>query len=141
MVDYMLSFCQKLTGMMKVAQDSLAQAQAQEKQCVWFDEKACLCTFERGDKVMVFLPLKTDKLQQAWEGPHVILDRLDDVTYVAARSRSDKKPKIVHVNMLKPYFKRSDVVFWISSAEGSPDDPEEPVMYGDWGKEVGIEEI
>ncbi|KYO43983.1 hypothetical protein Y1Q_0017386 [Alligator mississippiensis] len=87
---------------------------------------------------MVFLPLKTDKLQATWEGPH-ILDKLDDVTYVVARS--GKKPKTVHVNMLKPYYNRSDAVFWISSVEGSPEDPEEPVMYGDWDGEAGIEEL
>ncbi|KYO39883.1 hypothetical protein Y1Q_0006747 [Alligator mississippiensis] len=133
----MLSFHQKLTDMMKVARDSLAQAQ--EKQSAWYDEKACLRTFERGDRVMVFLPLKTDKLQAAWEGPHVILDKLDNVTYVVARS--GKKPKTVHVNMLKPYFNRSDVVFWVSSVEGSPEDPEELVMYGDWDGEAGIEEL
>ncbi|KYO22647.1 hypothetical protein Y1Q_0003163 [Alligator mississippiensis] len=126
-VEYVLSFRQKLTDMMKVARDSLAQAQ--EKQSAWYDENAHLCTFESGDKVMVLLPLKTDKLQAAWEGPHVVLDKMDDVTYVVARS--GKKPKIVHMNMLKPYFNRSDAVFWISSIEGSPEDPEEPVMYGD----------
>ncbi|KYO44041.1 hypothetical protein Y1Q_0023045 [Alligator mississippiensis] len=63
MVEYVLSFHQKLTDMMKVARDSLAQAQ--EKQSAWYDEKAHLRNFERGDKVMVFLPLKTDKLQAA----------------------------------------------------------------------------
>ncbi|KYO47572.1 hypothetical protein Y1Q_0019685 [Alligator mississippiensis] len=88
---------------------------------------------------MVFLPLKIDKLQAAWEGPHVILDKLDDVTYVVARS--GKKPKTVHVNMLKPYFNRSDAVFQISSVEGSPEDPEEPVMCVDWDGESGIEEL
>ncbi|KYO28110.1 hypothetical protein Y1Q_0005104 [Alligator mississippiensis] len=136
-VEYMLSFCKKLTDMMKVARDSLGQAQ--EKQSTWYDEKAHLCTFERGNKVMVFLPLKTDKLQAAWEGPHVILDELEDVTYVVAKS--GKKPKTVHVNMLKPYFNRSNAVFWISSVEGSPEDPEEPVMYSDWDGEAGIEEL
>ncbi|KYO27311.1 hypothetical protein Y1Q_0021238 [Alligator mississippiensis] len=123
--------------MMKVAQDSLAEAQ--EKQCVWYDKKARLHTFEQGNKIMVFLPLKTDKLQAAWEGPHVILDKLDNVTYVVARS--GKRPKTFHVNMLKPYFNKNDVVLWISSVEGSPEDPEEPVMYGDWDGEAGVEEL
>ncbi|KYO40107.1 hypothetical protein Y1Q_0013299 [Alligator mississippiensis] len=41
----------------------------------------------------------------------------------------------------KLMFGRSDVVFWISSVEGSPKDPEEPVMYGDWDGEAGIEEF
>ncbi|KYO18274.1 hypothetical protein Y1Q_0002548 [Alligator mississippiensis] len=36
---------------------------------------------------------------------------------------------------------RSDAVFWIASVEGSPEDPEEPVMYGDWDEEEGIEEL
>ncbi|KYO19812.1 hypothetical protein Y1Q_0016067 [Alligator mississippiensis] len=136
-VEYVLSFRQKPTDTMKVSRDSLGQAQ--EKQSTWYDEKAHLCTFEQGDKVMVFLPLKTDKLQAAWEGPYIILDKLDDVTYVLARS--GKKPKTVHVNMSKPYFNRSDAVFWISSVEGSAEDPEEPVMYGDWDGEAGIEEL
>ncbi|KYO22569.1 hypothetical protein Y1Q_0003103 [Alligator mississippiensis] len=43
-VKYMLSFRQKLTDMMTVAQDSLGQVQ--EKQTAWYDEKAHLRTFE-----------------------------------------------------------------------------------------------
>ncbi|KYO39384.1 hypothetical protein Y1Q_0013349 [Alligator mississippiensis] len=123
--------------MMKVVRDSLGQAQ--EKQSSWYDEKVRLYTFEQCDNVMVFLPLKTDKLQAAWEGPHAILDRLDDVTYVV--SISDRKPKTVHVNMLKPYYDRKEMVFWVSSVEGTSEDPEELVMYGDWDGEAGIEEL
>ncbi|KYO44553.1 hypothetical protein Y1Q_0016703 [Alligator mississippiensis] len=123
--------------MMKVARDSLGQAQ--EKQRSWYDEKACLRTFEWGDNVMVFLPLKTDKLQAAWEGLHAILDRLDDVTYIVAIR--DRKPKTVYVNMLKPYCDRKEMVFWVPSIEGTLEDPKELVMYGDWDGEAGIEEL
>ncbi|KYO40763.1 hypothetical protein Y1Q_0009439 [Alligator mississippiensis] len=90
---------------------------------------------------MVFLPLKVDKLRAAWEGPWLILDRLDDVTYVESESGSHKKPKVVHVNMLKSYIDRGEMVFWVSPADSSPEDPEEPVMYGDWDGETGIEEL
>ncbi|KYO27808.1 hypothetical protein Y1Q_0013007 [Alligator mississippiensis] len=136
-VEYVLNFRQKLTDLMKMARDSLGQAQ--EKQRSWYDEKAHLRTFEQGDNVMVFLPLKTDKLQVAWEGPRAILDRLDEVTYVVAIR--DRKPKTVHVNMLKPYYDRKEMVFWVPSIEGTPEDPEELVMYGDWDGEAGIEEL
>ncbi|XP_059570175.1 uncharacterized protein LOC132243804 [Alligator mississippiensis] len=136
-VECVLDFRQKLTDMMKVARDSLGQAQ--EKQRSWYDEKARLRTFERGENVMVFLPLKTDKLQAAWEGPHAVLDRLDDVTYVVGIK--GRKPKTIHVNMLKPYYDRKEMVFWVPSIEGTPEDPEEPVMYGDWDGEAGIEEL
>ncbi|KYO29886.1 hypothetical protein Y1Q_0018548 [Alligator mississippiensis] len=123
--------------MRKVERDSLGQAQ--EKQRSWYDEKARLRTFERGENVMVFLPLKTDKLQGAREGPHAVLDRLDDVNYVVAIR--DRKPKTVHVNMLKPYYDRKEMVFWVPSIEGTPEGLEEPVMYGDWDDEAGIEEL
>ncbi|KYO39925.1 hypothetical protein Y1Q_0004434 [Alligator mississippiensis] len=116
-------------------------AEAQEKQSVWYDKKAGSRTFERGDKVMVFLPLKTDKLRVAWEGPWLILDRLDNMTYVGSKSGSCKKPKVVHVNMLKPYIDRGETVFWVSPADSSPEDLEEPVMHGDWDGEAGIEEL
>ncbi|KYO26452.1 hypothetical protein Y1Q_0010546 [Alligator mississippiensis] len=119
--------------MMEVVRDSLGQAQEKQRSC--YDEKARLRTFERGDNVMVFLPLKTDKLRAAWEGPHAVLDRLDDVTYVVAIR--DRKPKTVYVNMLKPYYDRKEMVFWVP-IEGTP---EELVMYGDWDGEAGIEEL
>ncbi|KYO29078.1 hypothetical protein Y1Q_0009879 [Alligator mississippiensis] len=100
----------------------------------------CTCLEQRaGGRAQEPQKLRTDKLEAAWEGPHVILDKLDNVTYVVARS--GEKPKTVHVNMLKPYFNRSDAVFWISSVEGSPEDPEESVTYGDWDGEAGIEEL
>ncbi|KYO26028.1 hypothetical protein Y1Q_0003794 [Alligator mississippiensis] len=83
---------------------------------------------------------KTSVVEQAaWEGPHAILDRLDEMTYVVAIR--DRKPKTVHVNMLKSYYDRKEMVFWVPSIEGTLEDPEEPVMYGDWDGEAGIEEL
>ncbi|KYO46394.1 hypothetical protein Y1Q_0006949 [Alligator mississippiensis] len=38
-------------------------------------------------------------------------------------------------------FGRKEIVFWVPSIEGTPEDLEEPVMYGDWDDEAGIEEL
>ncbi|XP_048339157.1 uncharacterized protein LOC125425633 [Sphaerodactylus townsendi] len=121
-VDYVLSFRERLKDMMSVVQENLAKAQA--TQSSWYDKTARSRTFELGDKVMVFLPLRSDKLKVAWEGPHVIVDRLDDVTYAVALERSGKKTKVVHVNMLKPYLERRMVLNVTRREEGDeePDD-------------------
>ncbi|XP_048357553.1 uncharacterized protein LOC125435398 [Sphaerodactylus townsendi] len=115
-VDYVLSFRERLKDMMSVVQENLAKAQA--TQSSWYDKTARSRTFELGDKVMVFLPLRSDKLKAAWEGPHVIVDRLDDVTYAVALERSGKKTKVVHVNMLKPYLERRMVLNVTRREEG-----------------------
>lgn len=52
---------------------------------------------------MVFLSLWVDKLKAAWEGPHGMADKLDDVTYIVEMERTGKRAKVFHINMLKPF--------------------------------------
>ena len=42
------------------------------------------------------------KLQLKWEGPYLILKKLSDVVYRIQRSKG-AKPRVVHVDRLKPY--------------------------------------
>ncbi|XP_054830604.1 uncharacterized protein LOC129326461 [Eublepharis macularius] len=65
-------------------------------------------------------------LKAAWEGPHAIVDKLDDITCAVAMARSGHKTKVVHVNMLEPLTERP-MVLPVTRKEGEnamlDDDP------------------
>ncbi|GBN47251.1 Mitotic spindle assembly checkpoint protein MAD1 [Araneus ventricosus] len=42
------------------------------------------------------------KLQQNWEGPYTVVEKLNDVVYRVQRS-PNAKPKVIHINRLAPY--------------------------------------
>ena len=59
-----------------------------------------------GQLVWLYNPAKkknlSPKLQLRWEGPWIVVKRLSDVT-VRIRQRTGGKPRVVHVDRLKPY--------------------------------------
>lgn len=65
MVNYVLSFRERLKGMMRIVQE---MAEAWPEQKSWYSKTA----HSIGDKMVVFLSLKGDKLKVAWQGPNLI---------------------------------------------------------------------
>ena len=63
-------------------------------------------TFKRGDAVWLYNPRRrkglSPKLQYAYEGPYLVVKRLDDLTFRIQRGPK-AKAKVVHHNRLKPY--------------------------------------
>ncbi|KAJ8910252.1 hypothetical protein NQ315_007474, partial [Exocentrus adspersus] len=71
-----------------------------------YDLRANTGGFQVGEKVWLYNPKRTKrkspKLQKSWEGPYIIVTRLNDVVY-----RIEKNPQanmnIVHIDRLTPY--------------------------------------
>jgi len=61
--------------------------------------------FKTGDKVLLLLPRKENKLEIAWRGPFVVLSRVGDVDY---KLRVGTKPKLYHANLLRRYYDREE---------------------------------
>ena len=63
-------------------------------------------TFNRGDAVWLYNPKRrkglSPKLQYAYEGPYLVVKRLDDLTFRIQRGPK-AKAKVIHHNRLKPY--------------------------------------
>lgn len=58
-----------------------------------------------GDKVLIFLLIKLNKLLMQWKGLYDIVEKLGDMVY---KVNVDGKLKIFYVNLLKKYVERDD---------------------------------
>ncbi|KAJ8915311.1 hypothetical protein NQ315_014819, partial [Exocentrus adspersus] len=71
-----------------------------------YDLRANTGGFQVGEKVWLYNPKRTKgkspKLQKSWEGPYIIVTRLNDVVY-RIQKNPQAKMKIVHIDRLTSY--------------------------------------
>ncbi|XP_065438320.1 uncharacterized protein LOC135981052 [Chrysemys picta bellii] len=121
-VEYVLTFRERLAELMGLARENLARAQRKQK--VWYDRTARARAFATGDQVMVLIPVRKNKLQAAWEGPFKVVKQLNEVNYVVELSNRAHHHRVYHVNMMKPYYDRGNMVLAVCGQwEGQGDDP------------------
>ena len=65
---------------------------------------------------------KSPKLQKKWRGPHMIVERYSDVTYLVAES-AVKSPKVVHYDRLKKYQGNKRPVWMRKYQRPAPEEP------------------
>ncbi|CAM5127688.1 unnamed protein product, partial [Eretmochelys imbricata] len=107
---------------MGLARENLARAQ--KKQKVWNDLTVRARAYTTGDQVMVLIPVRKNKLQATWEGPFKVVKQLNDVNYVVELSNRAHHCLEYHVNMMKPYYARENVVLALCGHwEEQGDDP------------------
>ena len=72
-----------------------------------YDIKAMNHEFQEGGKVWLWNPVRrkglSPKLQSNWDGPYIVLKRLNDVVVRIRRSLSSKL-NIEHYDRLAPYY-------------------------------------
>ncbi|CAM5129251.1 unnamed protein product [Natator depressus] len=121
-VEYVLTFRERLAELMGLARENLARAQRKQK--VWYDRTARARAYATGDQVMVLIPVRKNKLQAAWEGPFKVVKQLNEVNYVVELSNRAHHRRVYHVNMMKPYYARGNVVLAVCGQwEEQGDDP------------------
>lgn len=92
----------------------LAQECVKQKTAVYkhfADRKAKHRSLSVGDKVLVLLTDEHNKLRVMWKGPFTIVQKLSPVNYKICMKGQEK---IFHINMLKKYVERTDVVVNLS---------------------------
>ncbi|CAM5130792.1 unnamed protein product [Natator depressus] len=107
-VEYVMTFRERLAELMGLARENLARAQ--KKQKVWYDRTVRARAYATGDQVMVLIPVKRNKLQAAWKGLFKVVKQLNEVNYVLELSNRAHHRRVYHVNMMKPYYARGNVV-------------------------------
>ncbi|CAM5137915.1 unnamed protein product [Eretmochelys imbricata] len=121
-VEYVLIFRERLAELMGLARANLARAQ--KKQKVWYDRTVRARAYATGDLVRVLIPMRKDKLQATWEGPFKVVKQLNEVNYVVELSNRAYHRRVYHVNMMKPYNARGNVVLAVYGHwEEQGDDP------------------
>ncbi len=69
-----------------------------------YNKKAVEREFKRGDSVLNRTPGINGKLEEAWQGPYEVVERVNRVNYKIALGRG--RTKVVHINMLKKFVPR-----------------------------------
>ena len=105
------------------ARDNLKISSGAMKQ--YYDTKAMATRYDVGTGVWLYNPQRkkgrSPKLSRNWDGPYVVVKHINDVVVRIKRSRQSK-PKVVHINRLKPYAGREPFDWFVDkgSAVGSP---------------------
>ncbi|KAL0153020.1 hypothetical protein M9458_051619 [Cirrhinus mrigala] len=103
-LDYVSSFRERLHRACELAQSALSDAQSKMKE--HFDKRATARSFEKGDQVLVLLPLLGSLLQAKFSGPYVVERKLSDTDYIIRTPDRRRKTRVCHINMIKRYVVR-----------------------------------
>lgn len=116
--EYVVNLKQSLTEMVDLAQKSVREAANKQKVCKF---KSPLRTLEVGTKVLVLLPLETNKMLLRWRGPFPILKKTGNCNYLLDMGHGGEK--VFHINLLKEYIDRQKPQNVILASIGVVQDP------------------
>lgn len=102
---YVFELRNKIEETCKIARQSLEKEAVRQKK--HFDRKARVRVFSEGQRVLLLLPCKHNKLEMAWRGPYVIEERVGECDY---RVKIKGKSKLLHANLLKLYLEPSAIL-------------------------------
>ncbi|CAM4600561.1 unnamed protein product [Leuciscus chuanchicus] len=114
-LDYVSKFRERLHKACSVAKESLEVAQRKMK-CL-FDRKSVQRSFNKGDKVLVLLPMVGSALSARFSGPYEVVRKISNTDYVIGTPDRKRKTRVCHVNMLKTFYCRGAVQPDVSPAE------------------------
>ena len=103
-VEFILGTQERLRHALDVADEQVTQERFSAKR--WCDRPACQRTFQRGDKVLVLLPIPGNSLQAKFYRPYIIEQKLGPVDYIVSTPDRRKTKRVCHVNLLKQYHER-----------------------------------
>ncbi|KAK6166422.1 hypothetical protein SNE40_023117 [Patella caerulea] len=138
---YVLDLRERLETVGEMARDNLNVC-AKKQKC-YFDKRAKRRVFEVGDKALVLLPTKSNKLLLQWRGPFSVVEKLNDYDY---RLSVHGKIKTFHGNLLKRYLERPQEDNHVDKVNAAVVDVEddgmdsEPIQLPGTGKE-GIDKV
>ncbi len=99
---YIVDLRERLESVCDSAQENLGKAA--KKQKIQYDRKAKHRDIKVGDRVLVLLPRKANKLLLQWKGPYAVVETMGHYDY---RIEVGGKIKTYHANLLKKYVERS----------------------------------
>ena len=98
---WVLKMREKLEKMQAVAQERQETTQSTMKKR--YDRNTRTRSFQKGDQVLVLMPVPSGKLAAQWTGTYLITKKLSPVTYSMDMHDRKKRARTVHINMLKAW--------------------------------------
>ena len=99
--EYVVDLRNRIAETCQIAHDCLEKSS--QRSATHFNKKAAERTFQPGEKVLLLLPLKSNKLEVSWQGPFEVVKRKGEADYVI---RCLGRERLYHANLLKKYVER-----------------------------------
>ncbi|KAJ1216139.1 hypothetical protein NDU88_003745 [Pleurodeles waltl] len=119
-VDYVLGLRRMMAEYMKKTRKNFQASQELQKQ--WFDQKSVLTKYHPGQKVWVLEPVAPRALQDKWSGPHLMVEKKGEVTYLVDQGNARSPLRVLHVNHRKPYYDRAHLTLFMATDEGQEEE-------------------
>ena len=108
LVSHMIEIRRRFSQMSEVVKENLKESQ--EKQKRLYNKQSSHRLFQIGDKVIVFLPTASTKLESKWSGPYEVITVKDDGrSYEVDTKQRRKRYRTFNVNLLKRWQTRNEV--------------------------------
>ncbi|GFV61436.1 retrovirus-related Pol polyprotein from transposon 297 [Trichonephila clavipes] len=107
-VEYILQLNNRLKRCQDIAITRMKECQLKRK--TWYDRDVVERKFVEGVLVMVLVTSEQNKLEVNWIGLGKVLSRISDTKYVIDLPGRRDRSTIYHVNLLKPYHRRPELV-------------------------------
>lgn len=99
--EYVINLRERLESTCELVKQNLQKAS--KKQARIYNRRSRSRKLKVGQKVLVLLPTKANKLLMHWKGPFTVVEKVTDLDY---RIDMEGKIKMFHLNMLKLYVER-----------------------------------
>src|ERR1043165_2030263 len=135
LIDFVSDLREKIKTSLEIVNENELMMKGKSKE--WYDLHAKSVKFEKGEQVLLLLPLVGKPLQAKYCGPYQVLKRLGEVDYLVGTPDRRKTKRVVHVNLMKRYLARqSEQVLLVN------DDADVHVLISETDKsETFLEEI
>lgn len=102
----------QIINRLKRSQDLAVErmTELREKRKLWYDRNAVKREFKVKDRVLVLATTKPHKLSVQWIGPGVVEEKISETNYVVRMKEGRERSRVYHINMLKPYFERPELI-------------------------------
>ncbi|KFM68622.1 Transposon Ty3-G Gag-Pol polyprotein, partial [Stegodyphus mimosarum] len=127
-VSYVFELINRMKKYQELAVEKMKEAQQRKK--TWYDRNVVKTEFVRGDLVLVLITNRQNKLEVQWKGPGKIEQKISETNYVVNFEKQNEANQVYHINMLKPYYKRPEMISMITEVEeSSSKDPRPCIDY------------
>ncbi|XP_060062936.1 uncharacterized protein LOC132543450 [Ylistrum balloti] len=102
---YVIDLKERMEDTCQIALEHLKEAKVMQRK--HFNRRAKARELKPGDKVLVLLPTKANKLLMQWKGPFEVLEKVGQFDY---RINQQGKEKTFHINLLKKYLEPLSII-------------------------------
>lgn len=106
--EYVFELVNRMKRCQELAIERMEETRDKRKE--WYDKNTVERKFKPGDQVLVMATVKPNKLSVSWIGPGTVERQISETNYIVNVPGRRQQSQIYHINLLKPYHKRVELV-------------------------------